>query len=99
MVSFLITLAFVTMLVVSGIIVNMRLYDPGAKRFRQARSLRPAARGYTTGERMSDVEYFARLTRVHEDGPRYARHGVMIISILVILIVIVLISLLSGSIH
>ncbi len=99
MVSFLITLAFVTMLVVTGIIVNMRLYDTGAKHFRQARSLRPAARAYSTGERMSDAEYFARLTRVSEEGPRYARHTVMIISLLVIIVVIVLISLLGGPIH
>jgi hypothetical protein len=96
MLSFLITLAFVTMLVVTGIIVNMRLYDPGVKRFRQSRSLKPATGRYTTGEAMSDVEYYTRLTRIHEDGPRYARRSMMILFMLVILIIIVVISLLSG---
>ena len=99
MVSFLITLAFVTMLVVTGIIVNMRRYDPGVKRFRQSRSLKPAASRYTEGGAMSDAEYYTRLVRGHEDGPRYARRSVVIISILVILIIIVAISLLSGPIH
>jgi hypothetical protein len=93
--SFFITLAFVTILVVTGIVVNMRLYDPGTKRFRQSRSLRPVARRYTTGG-MSDAEYFIRLDKMYEDGPRYARRGVMIMFALVIFFIVVVISLLSG---
>ena len=92
----LITLAFVTILVVTGIMVNMRMYDPGAKRFRRSRNLRPATGRYTTGVRMSDRDYFARLDMMHEEGPRYARRAVTIISFLVILIIIVGISFLAG---
>jgi hypothetical protein len=95
---FLITLAFVTILVVTGIIVNMHLYDPGAKRFKRSRSLRPAAGRYTTGEAMSDAEYFTRLDTMYEEGPRYARRAMTMISFLVILIIMVGISFL-GSIH
>jgi hypothetical protein len=92
----LITLAFVTILVVTGIMVNMRLYDPGAKRFKQSRSIRPTARRYTTGTAMSDIEYFTRLDTMDEEGPRYARRAVTMLSFVVILIIIVAISLLSG---
>ena len=92
----LITLTFVTLLVVTGIIVNMYLYDPGAKRFKQPRSTRPLVRRYTTGTGMSDAEYFTGLTRIEEEGPRYAHRAVMMLSFVVILIIIVAISLLSG---
>src|SRR5690242_2379739 len=92
----LITLAFVTILVVTGIVVNMRMYDPGAKRFRRSRNLRPAIGPYTAGRRMTDAQYFARLDKIHEDGPRYARRAVTIITFVVILIIIVGISFLAG---
>lgn len=92
----LITLAFVTILVVTGFIVNMRLYDPGAKRFKQSRSIRPTARRFTTGTGMSEVEYFTRLDTMDEEGPRYARRALTIVSFVVILIIIVAISFLSG---
>ena len=94
--SLLITLTFVTLLVVTGIIVNMHLYDPGAKRFKQPRSIRPSVRRYTTGTGMSDAEYFTHLNAIEEEGPRYARRTVMILSFVVILIIIVVISLLSS---
>jgi len=94
--SFFITLVFVTILVVTGIIVNMYLYGPGAKRFKRSRGLKPVPSRYTTGEAMSDVEYYTRLSSMYEEGPRYARRVVMVLAILVILIVLVGISLLSG---
>jgi ABC-type uncharacterized transport system permease subunit len=94
--TLLITLAFVTILVVTGLIVNMHLYNPGAKRFKQSRSIRPTARRYTTSTGMSDAEYFTRLNTIEEDGPRYARRAVTMLSFVVILIIIVVISLLSS---
>lgn len=94
--SFFVTLAFVTVLVVTGVMVNMHLYRPGTKRYkRSSRVLKPFPR-YTTGEAMSEVEYYTRLPYMYEEGPRYARRIVMAFAILVIFIVICGISLLSG---
>jgi hypothetical protein len=94
--SLLITLAFVALLVGTGIIVNMHLYNPGAKRFKQPRSIRPPVRLYRAGTGMSDAEFFTRLNTIEEEGPRYARHVVTILLFVVILIIIVGISLLSS---
>ena len=94
--SFFITLVFVTILVVTGIIVNMYLYGRGAKRFKRSRGLKPVPSRYTTGEVMSDAEYYTRIATAYEEGPRYARRIVMIMFIVVIVIIIVGISLLSG---
>jgi len=95
--SFLITLAFATVIIVTGVIVNWYLYHPGAKRYkRSSRGLKPVSSRYTTREAMSDVEYYTRLPSMYEEGPRYARRVVMGFVILVILIVIFGISLLSG---
>ena len=93
MVSFLLTLLLIGVIVVTGTIVNVRLYSTGhtGKRFGRSRRYKSIAR-----RPMTDVEYYARLDKAHEEGPRYARHGVLILLIPVILIIIVLISLLGG---
>ena len=92
---FLITLAFVTILIVTGVIVNMYLYGSGAKSYKRPQSFKHPARRYTTGESMSDTEYYVSLTRVHDEGPRYARYAILLLAIPVILVLIVVVSLLS----
>ena len=92
----LITLTFVTLFIVMGVIANMHLYKPGAKRFKRSPSIRPSVRRYTTGTGISDAEFFTRLNTIEEEGPRYARHVVAILAFVVILIIIVGISLLSS---
>ena len=95
--SFFITLAFVTILLVTGTLINLYLYGPGAaKRFKRSRGLKPIPGRYTTGEAMSDAEYYTRLSSTYEEGPRYARRVLMVLAILVIVIIIVGISLLNS---
>lgn len=93
MVPFLLTLILVGVIVVTGTMVNVRLYDTGhlGRRFGRSRHLKSITRRH-----MTDAEYFRRLDKMHEEGPRYARHGVLILLLLAMLVLIVVISLLSG---
>jgi hypothetical protein len=93
MFTFLLTIILIGVIVVTGTMANARLYNTGhhGKRFGRSRHFKSIAR-----RPMPEVEYFARLDKVHEEGPRYARRGMLILLVLAILALIVVISLLGG---
>jgi len=93
MVPFLLTLLLVGALVVTGTMVNVRLYDTGhlGKRVGRSQSFRSITRRPVT-----DAEYFARLDKISEEGPRYARHGMLFLLTLLALVLVIVVSLLSS---
>jgi hypothetical protein len=93
MVPLLLTLLLGGVLVVTGPLVNVRLYDTGHLGKRVGRSQRFKS---ITRRPMTDAEYYAGLEKLHEDGPRYARHGMLFLLTLLALVLVVVVSLLNS---
>src|SRR5438067_918938 len=94
-VPFLLTLILVGVIVVTGTMVNVRLYDTGhlGRRYGRSRRFKSIARRH-----MTHAEYFRRLDKMHEEGSRYALHGVLILLLFATLVLIVVFSML-GILH